>query len=484
DKVTTDGPFIVTASTTSGLSLDYNISSGPASISGPTVTLDGTSGTVVVSVSQVGNVNYNNATETASFNVNDPAKMDQTISFPAIADKTFGDQQFNLSATSTSGLPVTYSVVSGPVSVSGATISINGAGVATIAANQSGDASFNPAMEMTQSFTIGKADQVITIESIADKGLEDDPFEISVSVDSSLPLTHEVVGPANISGTTITLTGSLGLVTVTSSQAGDANHNPVSASTSFNVVEFAKMDQTITFEKIQDKVFGETFSLIATASSGLDISYGVVSGPITVVGSTVTITGTGTAIIAANQSGNGDFNPATEATQTFTVSKAEQAISLTDIDPKFTNDEPFSVTAMVDSGLELEYNVSGPASISGTTLTLDGTVGIVTVTVSQAGNENYASASLSTTFEVVERPLGVEDDLLEIKFYPNPATDFLIIESTASISVRLFDLNGKIIQQDLSQTGKIDVRNVLPGVYLLEITSDHGIVQKRIVKAN
>jgi hypothetical protein len=62
------------------------------------------------------------------------------------------------------------------------------------------------------------------------------------------------------------------------------------------------------------------FTLGATASSGLAVSYAVTSGPATVAGNVVTLTGAGTVTIQATQAGNTTYAAATPVSQTFTVS--------------------------------------------------------------------------------------------------------------------------------------------------------------------
>jgi hypothetical protein len=71
DKVTTDPPFNLSATASSGLSVVYSIVSGPATVSGNTITLTGATGTVTVSAAQPGNSNYNAAASVPnqSFNV-------------------------------------------------------------------------------------------------------------------------------------------------------------------------------------------------------------------------------------------------------------------------------------------------------------------------------------------------------------------------------------------------------------------------------
>ncbi len=56
------------------------------------------------------------------------------------------------------------------------------------------------------------------------------------------------------------------------------------------------------------------------ATSGLPVALSVKSGPATISGNMVTVTGVGTVVLAANQGGSAVYNPATEVTTSFTVS--------------------------------------------------------------------------------------------------------------------------------------------------------------------
>ncbi|RDC64221.1 T9SS type A sorting domain-containing protein [Adhaeribacter pallidiroseus] len=79
------------------------------------------------------------------------------------------------------------------------------------------------------------------------------------------------------------------------------------------------ISQYIAFETIPDKTVASVpFTLSARASSGLPVTFSIVSGPATLQDSTITLTGVGTVTIKAIQAGNAQFKP-TEATQTFRV---------------------------------------------------------------------------------------------------------------------------------------------------------------------
>jgi sulfatase modifying factor 1 len=84
-----------------------------------------------------------------------------------------------------------------------------------------------------------------------------------------------------------------------------------------------KASQTIAaFNTVPSRTFGDApFAVtIPAATSGLVVILSVKSGPATVSGNTVTLTGVGTVVLAANQAGNSNCNAAPEVTTSFTVS--------------------------------------------------------------------------------------------------------------------------------------------------------------------
>ncbi len=412
------------------------------------------------------------------------SKIDQVITFDTPEDKTYGDLPFTLTASASSGLPVTFGVVNGPVTISGNEVTITGTGNVSIRADQEGNAEYNGANVQIRSFIIFKADQTVSIDPIPDKLTTDDPFSISASVNSNLTLDYSISGPATINGTTLSLTGIEGTVEVTVSQQGNDNYNEASSTISFEVVEPTKSDQTITFDDISDKTYGDApFDISATATSGLDIEFSVISGPVSISGNTVTITGAGTATVAANQSGNDSFNAAPSVEQTFEIAKADQTITISPIDDKLSSDDPFEASATTTSGLELIFSVTGPATINGTTITLDGVEGMVTLTVDQAGNDNFNSSSASISFEVTEEAVLAINDV-NVRIYPNPVVDYLTIESDELIGLSIYDLNGQLMKVKRLSNRRIDLSHLNQGIYLLEVITESGSSKSRIIKAN
>jgi hypothetical protein len=154
-----DAPFTLTATSSSGLPVYLNVLSGPASLGTNNVlTLLG-GGTVNLVAWQPGNSNYNAAAPVLqSFNV---SQIPQTITFGSLSQQKQGDAPFLLNATADSGLPVSFSIVSGPATLSGNILVLNGWGTVTVRASQPGNNSYAVATSVTQSFFVTPPDNTI-----------------------------------------------------------------------------------------------------------------------------------------------------------------------------------------------------------------------------------------------------------------------------------------------------------------------------------
>jgi len=83
----------------------------------------------------------------------------------------------------------------------------------------------------------------------------------------------------------------------------------------------SKLSQTITFDPIPDKLTTDApFTVSATASSGLDVSLSILSGPATISGDEITLTGeTGVVEIEATQGGDEYYEAASSVVRSFNV---------------------------------------------------------------------------------------------------------------------------------------------------------------------
>ncbi len=488
NKSPDDPPFDLEALATSGLAVNFVLLSGPATLDDKTLTLTGP-GEVMVRAEQEGNDNFLAANPVSQTFV--VLKGFQQIIFNSISDRIFGDEPFDLTATASSDLPIQYTVVSGPATLDGNELTLTGAGMVTVRAEQNGNDEFEPAEPVEQSFEVAKGFQeLLSFEEISDKMVSDEPFEPTALASSGLPVTFSIIsGPALVEKNLIELTGT-GEVTVLATQPGSENYRPSDSLVQSFVV--TKGTQTITFSSISDKIFGDDpFVLDATASSGLPVSFTVISGPVALDESTVTVTGTGTATIKAEQSGDENYEAAGPVEQNFSIARAAQTISFEPIEDKTSEDTPFALNATASSGLPVSFSVvSGPATVAEDMLSLTGDGGEVTVKASQAGNEHFEPApEVQQSFEV-EEVTGIEDEITKagLNIFPNPAQSQLFIEADLSrwhnSHVYIRDAIGKEVAQYPLKTEKltIDLSGQSAGLYLILIRKGQNLFTLRFVK--
>jgi hypothetical protein len=387
-----DAAFSISASSVSPGAITYSVVSGPATISGSTVTITGV-GTVSLQAAQAATTNYTAASATTSFTVNQETP---TLAFTSIAAKTYGDAAFSVSASSVSSGAITYSVVSGPATISGNSITITGAGTVSLQAAQAATINYTAATAAT-SFMVSQEAPTLTFALIPTRTYGDAAFTVSANSASTGAITYSVVsGPATTSGSTVTITGA-GTVRLQAAQAATTNYTAATATTSFAV---SQATPTLTFTSIPAKTYGDAaFSVSASSASTGVIAYSVVSGPATINGDTISITGAGMVNLQASQAATSNYTAATAATS-FTVSQEAPTLTFALIPPKTYGDAAFAVSANSVSTGAITYSVvSGPAAISGNTISITG-AGTVSLQAAQAATTNYTSAMATASFTV------------------------------------------------------------------------------------
>src|SRR5689334_9977614 len=87
---------------------------------------------------------------------NTASAQPQSITFDPLGDKVYGQPAFSITATASSGLPVSFTAT-GNCTVLGSTVSITAAGSCTITAHEAGNDNYQAAEDASQSFSILQA---------------------------------------------------------------------------------------------------------------------------------------------------------------------------------------------------------------------------------------------------------------------------------------------------------------------------------------
>ncbi|MFC3197644.1 Ig-like domain-containing protein [Parapedobacter deserti] len=168
--------------------------------------------------------NYDTLVLTAELTIT-PAE--RTIAFPALPEKTYGDDDFNAGATASSGEPVSYTSSNAAVAEIGANgqIRIMGAGETTISATVPENGNYTGRPEISRTLVVNKAVQSISFNAPAEVNRDAGTVQLDVTASSGLPVSLTVNDEqvATLSGTALNVLR-LGTVTITATQSGDGNH--------------------------------------------------------------------------------------------------------------------------------------------------------------------------------------------------------------------------------------------------------------------
>jgi gliding motility-associated-like protein len=187
-----------------------------------------------------------------------------------------------------------------------------------------------------------------------------------------------------------------------------------------------KYDQTITFDPITGKNYGDADFSPASASSGLSVSYSSSNSAVaTIVAGKVHIVGVGSSDITASQPGNASYNAAVSATQTLSVSKAQLTVTANNKSKIYGASEPVlnsTVTGTLFNGDT--YSVVTGVTLS-TATGASATFGVHTIIASGGTATNYSITTVNGTLTVSKASLTVTaNDKAKVYGETDPVLDY------------------------------------------------------------
>ncbi len=328
NKTVGDPAITLGATASSGLAVSYATSdAGVAALSGNSLSFPG-AGIATITASQAGNADYNAATNvTQNQLVNSASLLNQTISFTQSSPVTYAVLPITLSATSTSGLSVSFASSDNSIgSINGNTLTINKVGTFTITASQAGNASYNAASDVTQVLVVNPKGLSITGATASNK-----VYDGTTAASISGATLSGVVGTDNVAlsaagatfasanvGNAINVTTAYTLVNSTA-----ANYSIVAQPSGLSA-DITIAGQSITFTlPTTTTTAASPITLNGAASSGLGVSYVSTNTLVaTLSGNQLILVGSGTTTVTASQAGNSNYTAAADVLQTITVTAA------------------------------------------------------------------------------------------------------------------------------------------------------------------
>ncbi len=393
----------------------------------------------------------------------------QTITFSELADKVYGDAAFNLTATTNSNLPVSFSVPAENTvaTVTDGLVNIMGAGTTQITASQSGDGSYDAAENVAVDLIVNPSPLNISVENATrNYGSENPSFLIS----------YEGFVLAEAEGDLTSLPTAISEATQTS---GVGNYPIIASGASSPNYAITYEEGTLTIEKEtltvtaddQSRSYGAANPDITLTYSGfvLDQDEGVLDTAPTTVTEANTDSPPGTYAITFTEGADDNYHFEYEP-GLLTIAKAPLMVSADDHVIKEGDAIPelnVSYDGFVNNDNE---SVLAQAPTATTTAMISSPVGIYPITVSGGQDENY-DFQYEDGILIIEKVLGLPES--NIRVYPNPAQDFIQIESDEVTRVEIYDLGGKL-QRRPKGNKIVDLTGLKPGVYLMTLSNDAG----------
>jgi len=322
----------------------------------------------------------------------------QTINFPTLQNTQYGNT-FSLSATSSAGLPVSFTA-SGPCTTGGV---LTGVGVCAITASAPGNSTYGAA-SVTQSFIVYPAVLKVTATSLT-----------SVYGQPIPPLTYAYSGFVN--NETAAVINGIPSLSTTAATGSNAGNYPITVSTGTLTTanySFLYVSGVLTIQPANQA------ALILTTSSPLTynqseplsatggttngaITYAVTGGPCTITGAQLTAnSGTGACTVTATMAGNGNYNPVT-STPANTVTLSPAATAVTWATPAAI---PYG-TALSATQLNAKASVAGVFTYTPASGFLPVGSNSLSVVFTPANFADYATATASVKLQVTPVALTV-----------------------------------------------------------------------------
>jgi hypothetical protein len=382
----------------------------------------------------------------------------QTITFPAIASRSYGSAPFTVGATSSLGssYPVTIAVQSGPATISGNTVTLTGVGTVVLKASQAGDGQHSPATA-TQSFQVTPAPLTVTAKNATRVygaanpvfsgtiagAVNGDTFTetfTTTATASSNPGTYPIV-PA-VTGadlTDYTITTVDGTLTVSAS----TTPTTVATTTKITAPSTAIYGSAVPLSAAVTSTSGTPTGTVTFYTGTTSLGIGTLNGGVATLSTTALPLGTDS--VTAVYAGLGNFAGSTAPALTVTVALAVGATATAlNAPPSAAFGTTITLTAAVSASsgtptgtVTFYYGTTplGTGTLNGSGVATLGTkalpVGADSVSAVYGGSKNFTGSTSPTVKVAVTSVLGATTTTLNA---PSSASSGTAVALTAAVS--------------------------------------------------
>jgi bacillolysin len=393
-------------------------------------------------------------------------KATQVINI-ALPDKPAGNAStVELAKTTDKGNPVTYKVISGPASIVSGNLALTGLpGKVKLQGDAAGNSTTNAVQTLFEFCVLPVKPTIVVTEKTS-------TFLLSSSAPTgNVWLKDGATFPSNLTKDIEVNNSSSYSVKV----VVDGCEGPQSDAVKVG----AMAAQTISVVTIADKVEGDksSINLSANTSAGNAVIYTIVSGPASISGNQIVLSGQPGRVKVKGTSPATTKNTAAEINYDFCVNPSKPSISIT------TQATEYLFTSNAATGNNwyrngVALNVTEKSIQVVTTNTFT-----VQVVVDGCKSEFSNGATAPKEFVLAEEAL----EKAGISVYPNPVSDYLILKygNTKINQVSITNLSGiSVFTKEYLKGSElnIDLKSIPKGLYLLNLKTNKGDFSKKLLK--
>jgi hypothetical protein len=222
-------------------------------------------------------------------------------------------------------------------------------------------------------------------------------FTVAASASSGLAVVYSSSGGCTNSGAIYTMISGTTACLVIANQSGNAKYSAAPQITQSVNATLASQSITVATAAPATATLGSSFTVVASASSGLPVTFGS-SGGCTHSAGTYTMASSGSKVCTEtmNVAATSNYSAASQVTESTSVAKAiTPAVNFTGAPATATYESTFTVSVSSNSTSVPTFATTGPCTLDGTTLvvTMTSGTGTCSLTVTWAANDVYAKAT-------------------------------------------------------------------------------------------